>query len=818
MRQSLRTFDSWWLDVKLGVRVLLKYPGLALVGVLGIGVAVAIAAGGFSFMHDNFLSPSLPFEESDRMVSIEMWDSAANKAERRILRDYRFWREGLKTIQDLGVFRAVPTNMIVAGGQPENVLVVAMTAAGFRLTRVPPLIGRSLVENDEGEGAPNVLVIGEEMWRKRFQADPSILGQSIQLGATSFSIVGVMPEKFKFPVNDRLWMPLRASYRLAEPLSGPDLMVFGRLAPGATIERAQSELAAIVHDTTAQAYPGIYSKLRPQVMPYYYPYVGLRDAQDANGLLLTNLVTIMLLVAVCLNVAILVYTRTAMRQAEISVRSALGATRGRIVAQLFVEALVLSVAGAVVGIAIAALTLRFAARATSGIASQLPFWLTFRLSPVAVMYAVALSVLGAAIVGILPAIKATSRVIHSGARIAGSGGSGMQFGGTWTLLIMAQVAFAVMLLPPAVFNAWKNLRAEWIKPGFAAEEFLTAQLGVDNAPDSAADPREFSRRFAGRQTELARRIQAEPRVSSATFAMAVPGSEPIAAVVASGSPVRVRFNRVDTDFFSALGVPILTGRGFKPSDVDSAGAVAVVVNQSFALRVFGGNALGQRIRYVEGSDSGAAYEIVGIVRDFPAGVSPGMNDSQLRLYHPVAAGSVQPAIMMLRVRGGAPSTFAPRLSELAISVDPNLQLRNIISLDEALHQEQWIRRLEAALLGGISLSVLLLSASGIYALMSFTVSQRRKEIGIRIALGAGRKRIVASIFSRAFAQLAVGAALGAAASAVLEKSSENNFMQGNAAVVLPIVASFMMVVGLVAALGPARRGLRIEPTEALREQ
>jgi putative ABC transport system permease protein len=211
MRQSLRTFDSWWLDVKLGVRVLLKYPGLALVGVLGIGVAVAIAAGGFSFMHDNFLSPSLPFEESDRMVSIEMWDSAANKAERRILRDYRFWREGLKTIQDLGVFRAVPTNMIVAGGQPENVLVVAMTAAGFRLTRVPPLIGRSLVENDEGEGAPNVLVIGEEMWRKRFQADPSILGQSIQLGATSFSIVGVMPEKFKFPVNDRLWMPLRAS-------------------------------------------------------------------------------------------------------------------------------------------------------------------------------------------------------------------------------------------------------------------------------------------------------------------------------------------------------------------------------------------------------------------------------------------------------------------------------------------------------------------------------------------------------------------------------------------------------------------------------
>src|SRR5262245_9409183 len=205
MMQSSRTLDSWWLDVKLGARVLIKYPGLALVGVFGIGVAVAIAAGGFSFMYANFLSPSLPFEESDRMASIEMWDSAANKPERRILRDYQVWREGLKSIQDIGVFRPVPTNLIVAGGQPENVLVVAMSASGFRLTRAPTLIGRTLVEDDEREGAPNVVVIGEDMWRNRFQADPTVLGRSIQLGATSFSIVGVMPENFKFPVNDRLW-------------------------------------------------------------------------------------------------------------------------------------------------------------------------------------------------------------------------------------------------------------------------------------------------------------------------------------------------------------------------------------------------------------------------------------------------------------------------------------------------------------------------------------------------------------------------------------------------------------------------------------
>jgi predicted permease len=526
MMQSFHALDSWWLDVKLGVRVLMKYPGLALVGVFGIGVAVAIAAGGFSFMYANFLSPSLPFEESDRMVSIEMWDAGANKAERRILRDYQVWRDALKSIQEVGAFRPVPTNLIADGGKPESVLAVAMSASGFRLTRVPPLIGRSLVEDDEREGAPNVVVIGEEMWRNRFQADRAVLGRSIQLGATSFLIVGVMPGNFKFPVNDRLWTPLRTSSAFAEPLSGSDLMVFGRLAPGATLESAQAELAAIVRHTTAQAYPAIYSQLRPQVMPYHYPYVGLRDAKDVNGLFLTNLVTIMLLVAVCLNVAILVYTRTAMRQAEISVRSALGATRGRIVSQLFVEALVLSVVGAVVGIAIAALALRFAASATSRIASQLPFWVTFRLSSEAVLYAVALSVLGAAIVGILPAIKATKRVMQSGTRISESGGSGMRLGGTWTLLVVAQVAFAVMLLPPAVFNAWKNVRAEFVEPGFAAGEFLTAQLGMDNAQDSAADAREFTRRFAGRQTELTQRLQAEPQVSSPRLRWPFPAANP----------------------------------------------------------------------------------------------------------------------------------------------------------------------------------------------------------------------------------------------------------------------------------------------------
>jgi putative ABC transport system permease protein len=179
---------------------------------------------------------------------------------------------------------------------------------------------------------------------------------------------------------------------------------------------------------------------------------------------------------------------------------------------------------------------------------------------------------------------------------------------------------------------------------------------------------------------------------------------------------------------------------------------------------------------------------------------------------------VQPVTMAIRVRGGPPSTFAGRLREIATAVDPDLHLRSVLSLDEALRREQWIRRLEAAVLAGVTLTVLMLSSAGIYALMSFTISQRRKEIGIRMALGAGWKSIVASIFSRALGQLAVGAALGIAPWVVLGEASRGDLTRGNAAVVLPAVALIMMGVGFLAALGPARRCLRIEPTKALREE
>ena len=300
---------------------------------------------------------------------------------------------------------------------------------------------------------------------------------------------------------------------------------------------------------------------------------------------------------------------------------------------------------------------------------------------------------------------------------------------------------------------------------------------------------------------------------------------------ASGYAVRAgtfgheaRFNRVDVDFFDAFDVPILAGRAFNAGDAGPA-ANAIVVNRTFAQRIVGdGEVLGRRIRYVGRSGDARPehieferwYEIVGLVSDFPAKTTEARS-VDAKVYHAASPGEISPVTLALRVRGGAPAAFTGRLREIAASVDANLQLRDVLSMDEVLRQEQQLLRLVAVALALLTLSVVLLSAAGIYALMSFTVAQRRREIGIRAALGADPRRIVGSIFSRALGQLAIGAVLGVTAAVLADGVSGGDLMEGNGAIVLPLVSLFMVIVGLLAALGPARRGLRINPTEALRE-
>lgn len=828
-----------WLDVKLGARMLVKYPLLSLVGGLGIAVAIAIGAS-FAAARDT-LYATLPFEGGERIVALENWDTAINNQETQILHDFVQWRDGLESVESVGAFDRSRRNLIAADGAAEPVVVAKMSAAGFEVTRVPPLLGRTLVDEDEREGAPEVVVIGHDVWQERFGGDPRILGRTLQIGTTRHTVVGVMPEGFAFPVNDRFWVPLRADPSDWGRRQGPGIEVFGRLAPGATLESAQAELDAMGRRAAA-AFPATHERLVPRVSSYTHVWL---DDMEGWEFPLMQFLVVLLLLEICVNVGILVYARTATRRGEIAVRSALGASRRRIVGQLFVEALVLSGAAAAVGLGIAAVAADRTNAAVDSMApaGAVPFWLEFGLTSGTVVHTLGLTVLAAVVVGVVPALKATGRRAQSGLQRLAVGASGWRFGRTWTGLIVAQVAFAVAVLPVAASTGWTFLRHGTAGPGFAAEEFLTTWLMMERqtppATEAGAYEREFLSRYAAAHAELARRLEAEPAVSDVIVSRALPGGEPLIRVEVEGVPTptgpdgavragstghRVGIGRVDVDFFDAFDVPVLSGRGFDAGDLGPA-ARAVIVNRTFVEEILGdGDVLGRRVRHVgRGGDAapgdidmGRWYEIVGVVSDFPSSPAPG--SGRAKLYHAEAPGQLYPLRLTLRVRGGRPAAFAGQLREIAAALDPTLQLPEILPLDDVLGQDQMGMRLTALAIAIVTLSVLLLSAAGIYALMSFTVARRRREIGIRTALGGQRRRILASIFSRALGQLSIGIVAGLAVTGLLDRVTGGELTGGAGAALLAGVAAFMMAVGLLATLGPARRGLRVQPTEALRAE
>ncbi|HEX2189282.1 MAG TPA: ABC transporter permease [Longimicrobiaceae bacterium] len=814
------------LDLRLGLRMLVKYPGLAGVGVLGMAVAIGFGAGLFSFVAA-VVDPALPLDEGHRIVAVQNLDAARNDQARETqLHDLAAWREGLRAVEELGAYRTVDRNLLTPDGRAEPLRIAEMSASGFRVARVPPLLGRWLVDEDERPGAPPVVVVGYDVWQRRFAGDPGVVGRTLRLGNDVHTVVGVMPEGFAFPVNNRLWAPLRLDPLVFERGEAPPIDVFGRLAPGATLEQAQAQLE-ILGRRTAAAHPDTHRHVRPRVLPYARSFI---DAPElAWALYLVQLLGSLLLGVIAVNVAILVYARTAARAGEIAVRLALGAGRARVVAQLFAEALVLSLAAAAVGLVGAGVWARQANAYMDRMAGeQVPFWWKIALSGNTVAYVVGLAVLGAVIVGVIPALKATGPRVQSTLRALG-GGTGMRMGRTWTFLVVAQVAAAVAILPPTTALAWQELfPAGAAAPDFDAEGIFTAGLGMDRETPPGAEAeryeREFAARLAARQAELAARVEAEPGVAAATYVggvtggvIEVEGPRPGAESTRHG----VRYLEVDPGVFDAFGAAFLAGRVFRPEDLAGA-PTAVVVNRSFAEQVLGGAALGRRFRYVRaedgalpgGTEAGAWYEVVGVVEDFPVEL-PYRWEGVGTLYHPAAPGRLDPATLVVRTRGVAPEGFAARLREVTTALDPTLRLGEVRSVSHQQREEARTRRLLTLGILVAVLSVVLLSAAGIHALMSFTVAQRRREIGIRMALGAHPRRLLASVFARALRQLGAGAALGGLLGSAAIAGGEDG--AGQAAGLLLAVAALMLTVGMLAALGPARRGLRIQPMEALRE-
>ncbi len=822
-----------WLDVRLGGRMMIKYPGLTLVAGLGMAVAIAIGTGYTSTMRV-MLAASLPLPEGDRIVALQNWDTGRNNRGPTSLHDFLTWRDELRTVDNAGAYRTITRNLVAADGSADPLTIAEMSASGFRVARVPPALGRFFLAADEAPGAPPIVVIGHDLWTQRFTADSTIIGRELQLGTRRHIVVGVMPEGFGFPINHHVWIPLQVEPIPARRRDGPSLTAFGRLAPGATLAQARAELDVIGH-RTALDFPETNERLQAQVHPYARPSVGMDKAGDVQGARMVPLLTTLLLIVICVNVAVLIYARTEIRHGEIVVRSALGATRRRVVAQLFAEALVLSLAAAVLGLAMAAFALNKAnVILASMFGGQLPFWMALQLSLGSFVQAAGLAVLAALITGAVPALKATGARLHGSLQRLSAGGGSVRLGRVWTVMVIGQVAVAVALLPVAVYQGAVMYRYGTVDAGFAADEYLSFVVNMETT-----DQAPFAARYTERVRELMRRVRTEPGVAEVTYASSAPGKErqarlelepaamrraPDDSLVVTDNIANSRFALVDASFLDVYGIPLVAGRAFTAADADSSGT-AIIVNQSFVGAHFpDGNALGRRLRHVAPreawEDPGDVhlqrwFEVVGVIPDFPSAMIP--EQVEAKAYQAAFPGTMYPATLSVRLRGANQGVITARLRQVAAALDPALQVRNVRRLDALYEDDQSAIRLTGLGIAIATLSVLLLSAGGIYAMMSLAVTRRRREIGIRAALGANPRHILASVFARAIAQLGVGIGVGLTIILLVDAYALRGALRHNALLVTA-VSAIILAVGVLASLGPARRGLRIQPAEVLKQE
>jgi predicted permease len=820
------------LDMKLGFRMLVKYPGLTIVGGLAMAFAIWAAAVTFEVV-GLIVNPTLPLPGGDRIVQLRNWDVEANRAEPRALYDFIVWREALSSVTDLGAYEDETRNLIGSDGDVRRVQIAAITASAFRIASGTPLLGRALVATDEEPGAPPVIVLGYDVWRTRFASDPGVIGRTVQLGDSYATVVGVMREGFAFPVAHELWMPLRPSVLDRAPRAGPALTVFGRLAPGASLAAAQAELATI-GKRAATAFPETHRHLQPQVASYARMFWE-PSAFDRGLIVSFNLFAVLLLVLLCSNVALLFFARAATRETELIVRSALGASRNRIIAQLVVEALVLGGGAAVGGLAAAALVLqRWARPFLERNMGTLPFWYDPHLSVTTVLYAVGLTILGAVIAGVVPALKVT-KGLGSRLKEGTAGGGGLRFGGIWTAVIVAQVALTLVFPAVVIIEQRELRRIQSFDVGFRAGEYLGVQIEMDTSTVTRGDTTADRIRFAAAIDALRQRVAAEPGVSGVTFVDRLPrdyhrerdielddssGPTPPSAV----PPLReVALASIDPSYFDVLRAPILAGRGFQAGDI-AAGARAVIVDQGFVDQVLlGRNAIGRRVRLAEEQRDGEShvatrpwYEIVGVVKDLGM-ASVARRRRVAGLYFPAAPASAGSVNMIVHVQGD-PLSLAPRVRAIANATDVRLSLSEFQRLDQVTDSILWVLGLWLRITAVLTAVALLLSLAGIYAVMSFTVARRTREIGVRVALGASRRRVVAAIFRRPLTQVGSGVAVGGIlVAAMAVKVSDGGLSAGQAAL-LVAYAAFMLAVCLLACVVPTRRALRVEPTEALRAE
>jgi predicted permease len=828
MREPITVGAGWrsnivanlWQDLRYGARSLSKTPGFTLVAVITLALGIGANTAIFSVVNSVLLR-QLPFKSPDQLMWV--WSSRTDRDNAPFtIPDFLDYRDQNQTLEQIAAFSNI--GLSLSGTErTERLQGLRVSANLFQLLGVDASAGRTLLPEDDEPGRRHVAVLTYEGWQRRFGGDPQVVGKTINLNGEGYQVVGIMPLRFALPIKDtELAIPLAPNVDPTRNVRSSTnfLRAVARLKPGVTRQQAESNLTAIV-TRERQQYGDVYlKKTGVRLAPLHEEMVG--SVRTALWVLL-GAVGLVLLIA-CSNLAALSLARASARQREMAIRKALGATSSRLVGQVLTESLMLALLGGGAGLMLAVWGVKFLIALSP---TRLPRDQEIGVDLRVLVFAVIASLLAAVISGILPALQSARTEMSEALTAGGRGaGEGARRNRSRSLLVMAEVALSFVLLISAGLLIQSFMRVQAIEPGFDAANALAIRLSL---PKSRYSNRAALAQFCDK---LLSKIQSLPGVEAVGAVSILPMSGNISNVdfsfpgraLSPGDTYKSQFRAATPDYFRAMKIPLLEGRPF--DEHDNAGSVPVVlINQAMAHRFWPKNdAIGARINIDDNNTGPRPVEIVGVVGDVK--LLSLESEPTFDVYVPIAqvhedgVGLVTNSqYWIVRLKTNSQSVEGAFRRELQ-DVDRDVATANVRTLEDYLSDSVAPRRFNLQVLTIFSLAALLLAATGIYGIVSYTVTQRTPEIGIRLALGAGRTSVFRLILGEGFKVVLVGLALGVAGALALTRVIRSLLFGVTPSDVLTfvVVSLLLIVVALIACSLPARRATKVDPLIAMRNE
>jgi predicted permease len=819
--RGVNWIDNLGQDLRYSMRTLRQAPGFAAVAVLTLALGIGSNTAIFSVVEAALLRP-LPYARPDRLITLgevrsqNVPDPLDRSTWNASYPDFLDWRAQSKTLESLAGFN--PDGFTLRGaGEPESVFAVQVTPNFFSTLGVRPQLGRDFHAGEDENTGPHVAILMHSFWKSRFHSDPAVVGRSIQLDTNSVTIVGVLPPEFEFAPrgNVQLWVPLHIGDAMGTRRNLRWISAVGRLARGTTLAQAEAEMR-LINTRLAAAYPKengattvVVARLSDRIL----------GKLRALVLVLFGAVGFVLLIA-CANVATLLMARSARRRREFAVRAALGAGRGRLTAQLLCESLMLASAGAALGLAGARYGIRLLIAAIpDSQLNSMPFLRDAHANPAVLAFLLATTIVTGVAFGLAPLLEISNFHLSEALQDESRGSSARARTRLRQALVIGEIAFSLVLLVGAGLMV-KSLGLLLSRdPGFNTQRLLTFSVFLQPANyPQPSDWIRFDRDFRDR-------IRAIPGVMGVAFTSVAPltgGGNTIRFAVegrptAPGQDSESNIRVISPDYFTQMAIPLLAGRFFNDTDETISGPRRVIVNQAWVKRNLPGeNPIGKRVRFTN-SPTQPFREIVGVVRDT---ADTGLDSSNEPSLFTPAVQSIYPFLTYLVRTAGEPLGMAGGVQMALRSLDSQLMLIQPTSMEQIISQSPsvFLRRYPSFLIGSFALLALTLAMVGLYGLISYSVSQRTREVGIRIALGAQPRDVMRMVVGEGARLTIVGIAAGVLAALGLTRLMRS-LLFGVSAVdpfTFAAVALLLALVAIAASYIPARRAVRTSPISALR--